>query len=137
MFAKFLHLVAPHFPAAVAPDYLAIFQHPSDVPPLSSLIATPRIDLYFERIDLGNFLGIRHANSVQSLIILANIITIDTKKSVKLPGNQVVLIAQHLVALSHNNDVPEIEISDSAFDSAHFYFRTITGVLKVYINIFI
>jgi len=121
--------VAPAFPGAPDPDFGGVYPPPAIG--LLSTIATPTINAYVQRCNLGA-VALTFPEVVTSLSLVANLVEIRQVASTTLPGASVAILANIVnVVAPADGAVPKLVLADDAYESFELVCDGFYGAMLV------
>ena len=103
---------------------------PEDQSGIVSDIATPSINVYKTRIDLGKMQFVA-ADQVKDFTVLTNVLSADAEAAIRVPGDNVRLFGQVVVDMCVRGPARAIIVSDSAHATLRIACDEFLGALAI------
>jgi hypothetical protein len=127
MAQKYRTTIQPNFSIYDQRDFVRML--PQDTAGVTSLIATPAVNVYKTRLDLAD-MQLVAAEEVRDFILFANVLAAGASKTVQVPGKKVRLFGQVLDMRAHGQP-RSISLADDAFDSLQLGCDEFLGALAI------
>lgn len=127
MAQKYRTTIQPNFSIYDQRDFVRML--PQDTAGVVSFIATPTVNAYKVRLDLAD-MQLVAAEEVRDLILLANVLSVSSNKTIEVPGKKVRLFGQ-VLDMRVQGQPRAISLADEAFESLQLGCDEFLGALAI------
>ena len=124
---KYRATIQPNFSIHDQRDFVRML--PQDTAGIVSFIATPTVNAYKARLDLAD-MQLVAAEEVQDFILLANVLSVGSNKTIEVPGKKVRLFGQ-VLDMRVQGQPRAIFLADEAFESLQLGCDEFLGALAI------
>ncbi len=127
MAQKFRRAIDPNFSIYDERDFVKFL--PEDQPGVVSFIATPRVNLYKTRLDIGGMQFVAR-DELEDLVLFSNVLSADSSGPVRIPGTKVKLFAQ-VFDMRSAGAIKSLVLKDDALKALELGCREFLGAASV------